>query len=117
MFLGYHLSRYQTDDPTLPVQLLQQAITQTKFWEETLKFSDEQKKQTLFLSQTSAPTETEKGKFTVLVLVPLDDAHPSFSAIWDGLLRMTLVENVSLKLVQVGIEEGSEARNITSDNW
>jgi hypothetical protein len=113
MFLGYHLSRYQTYDLSLRDQLVKEVIEQTQFWENTLNFCAEQKKHTLVLSRTSPPTKTEKEKFTVYLLVPLDEEHNSFPAHWEGLPQITLIENGSLRIEQAGTGEITVAGNIT----
>jgi hypothetical protein len=104
-FKGYHLSSYRTDDPTLAGKLLDDAIRQTQFWLNKLGFSAEQKQQTLILSRTTPRTKNEKGEFTVLALVPLTEEKPDFKPIWDGLLSLTMGEDITFKLEKKGVEQ------------
>ena len=104
MFKGFHLSSYRTDDPSLAEKLLADAIKQTKFWLDEFDFSDEQRQHTLILSRTTPRTKNEKGEFVVLALVPLTQDKPDFPAIWDGLLSLTMGEDITFKLEKEGLE-------------
>jgi len=103
MFSGYHLSSYRTHDPAITGVLVREVIRQVQFWENSLDLSDLQKQQTLILAHTSMRKESDGVEVTVYALVPLDDAHPNFPAIWDGILKETLDKDITLKLEQAGI--------------
>lgn len=99
----FHLSSYRTDDPEVAKVLFPEVIKQTNEWFNILNFSKEQKDQTQFFSGRTNRTKDEKGEFIVFSLIPLDDAHPAFPAIWDGILNLLHGEDIQLELKQTGM--------------